>query len=448
MDDSNAELVRHARLVRNYGVRSGVLLDDRLIEALKPFDGADPAPGGDELVALQRAFRDFVAQICPTTLSDLVQGFDPFQPHAREDRLHRKVGNFFSTPINYIIALGILLVLLTYHFTIWLKQAEHFAAEFVELQDVPPQSLMAEIRTLKSQIDVNTSDLIVDVKLAEAVPQNALAANEDLTSILVNKAVQLRRFHERQAALTQQGALVEYQFDPWSALTGQLFAVGRSARNLFAGAVEKGSLQQLSASDFVCPIETYSVDSIIPTEAMGPADRVAYSAMLEETRETQKIICMIGVGNLVSRAALDIGAVTVTQIREIRFDSSLELRSYRIGELVDIASNWWLPAIYGALGAVIYSLRRYLNPLVPDPTAVRSFLRILFGAFAGISIAWFWAPSSLDELSFSGISIGALALAFLLGYSLDAFFGLLDKLVSLLSSTVERLGTGEPRAGI
>jgi hypothetical protein len=441
MDDTTRELVAHARLVRNYGVRSGLLIDDRLIEALRPFDAPNAAPTGEDHVALQRAVRDSIAQIRPTTLSELVNGFDPFQPHPREARLHQRVRRFLSTPINYVIVLGVALVLLTYHFSIWLKQAEHFSAEFVELREVRPQALMAEIRALKSQIDANTDDLVVDANLAGAVSDGALA--EDLTSILVEKAVQLRRFHERQAALIGQGAVIEYQFHPFSAFGGQLAALGQRVGGLFRDAPEQEKIKQLASSDFVCPIETYSVDSIIPPEAMGPADRVAYRAMLEETEEVQKIICMIGVGNVVSRAALADGAASVGQRREIRFDSSLELRAHRIGELVDIASNWWLPAIYGALGAVIFSLRRYLNPLVPDPTTIRSLLRLLFGAFAGISIAWFWAPTTLSDLSFSGISIGALALAFLLGYSLDAFFGLLDKLVALLGSTVERLGSGE-----
>jgi hypothetical protein len=108
--------------------------------------------------------------------------------------------------------------------------------------------------------------------------------------------------------------------------------------------------------------------------------------------------------------------------------------------LLKVLVLWLLPAIYGMLGAVIFHLRICMNPLRPDPETIRVVLRIFLSGFAGVAMCWFWRPNSAGEFEFGGVAIGALAAAFLVGYGIDIFFNLLDRLVTLANKASQTVG--------
>ncbi len=95
-----------------------------------------------------------------------------------------------------------------------------------------------------------------------------------------------------------------------------------------------------------------------------------------------------------------------------------------------------LPLLYGLLGAFAYVLRtltleiRHLTYNIESN--IRYRLRIQLGALSGLAIGWFTDPGS--TVNISALSLSPLALAFLVGYSVEVFFSIMDRLIYTLST--------------
>jgi hypothetical protein len=99
------------------------------------------------------------------------------------------------------------------------------------------------------------------------------------------------------------------------------------------------------------------------------------------------------------------------------------------------ANSWILPAIYGALGAAVYSVVRYINVFLADPPLRTSLLRIAFGSFTGITLSMLFGPSSIVMMAEFQTSTTLFLACFLFGYSLDSFLALLRRADSYVNST-------------
>ncbi len=100
-----------------------------------------------------------------------------------------------------------------------------------------------------------------------------------------------------------------------------------------------------------------------------------------------------------------------------------------------------LPGLFGAIGAIMYHLRVILDPIRPNPSSFRILHRTALGALAGMILAWFWVPDTRFGTELANIGFSLFGLAFLFGFSLDVFFALLDRFVSLSVSTIKTLGS-------
>jgi hypothetical protein len=67
-------------------------------------------------------------------------------------------------------------------------------------------------------------------------------------------------------------------------------------------------------------------------------------------------------------------------------------------------------------------------------------MRVFLGGFAGIAIGWFWVPQSGAAPTVPELPVTGMALAFLVGFSIDVFLGFLDRLVTLMNRWVGTLG--------
>lgn len=103
-----------------------------------------------------------------------------------------------------------------------------------------------------------------------------------------------------------------------------------------------------------------------------------------------------------------------------------------------------LPAAYGALGALMFYMRRILDPLLPDPTLLRTVHRVALGALAGMLLAWLWVGIFDNDEEFKAVGLGLFALAFVFGFSIEVFFDFLDSLVNSAKRTVGKIGQSTP----
>ena len=101
---------------------------------------------------------------------------------------------------------------------------------------------------------------------------------------------------------------------------------------------------------------------------------------------------------------------------------------------VSALANYFLPLIFGVVGAMSGMIRRVQDRIVESVLVPRDisllWLRVLLGVVAGGSIGLFFDPVKVAaEITNgnSGLSVSASGLAFLAGYGAPAFFLMLDK---------------------
>lgn len=101
-------------------------------------------------------------------------------------------------------------------------------------------------------------------------------------------------------------------------------------------------------------------------------------------------------------------------------------------------SGWFLPFLYGLLGALVFVMRDLLNPRIPTAGLFPSLLRVSLGGIAGIIIGWFWIPSASKTTDLVNITSIPFGIAFLTGFSIDVLFSLLDRLNRTISDPSAR----------
>ena len=131
------------------------------------------------------------------------------------------------------------------------------------------------------------------------------------------------------------------------------------------------------------------------------------------------------------------GVITITP----NSISTLTLQAKTLSEVLSPYALWILPALYGALGGVMFHMRMILNPLLPNPTLARLIHRIALGALAGMILAWFMAPGTKLGGEVTGIGFSLFTFAFLFGFSLDIFFTILDQFVSMSVAGIRKFGS-------
>ncbi len=99
-----------------------------------------------------------------------------------------------------------------------------------------------------------------------------------------------------------------------------------------------------------------------------------------------------------------------------------------------------LPALYGALGSLLYFMQRILDPVKPNPTLLRMIYRVAMGALAGMVLAWFWDGTFNNNEAFQTIGFGLFTLAFVFGFAIDVFFNLLNRFVQISTDAVSKIG--------
>jgi hypothetical protein len=380
------ELIADAKLVAAYGQRSGRLRDNELISAIAAIDKI-PSPSWNEptAVALQSALDRAINNISPTTLGDLKdKNWDPFAPSAARGTQRRQIA---------FVVFSLLLMFITGYSTLVYNRGSSVVSAIEQLMSDQPRSA------------VNT--IVRQLATSVATPQTVASTTGDTTTTATVPG-------ESYFTLIEDLHAYDERFNTY--------------RQQASGFLAENPLPHELPSRLLWPASDYS----------GPA----YD-LCKDVAATAPTI----------KASLT-GATLPDILKQMRFfqyqvfcAEGIKTGDFGASDYMGFtyAMRWWisawgllyLPALYGAFGATIYYMRRILDPTLPDPTLMHFIHRVALGAFAGVIVTWFWAPNDALATSFTSVGLTLFTVAFIVGFSVDILFALLERFVSAALGVVK-----------
>ena len=421
------ELIEDAILVAKYGQRSGRFKDDSLFVAIqKAIANRTIGWESPEAVDLQKALNGAVPLIHPVTLVDLKR----WDPYGFPDRYNDSKSSRSNLAF---VATAILLTFLCGYYTIWHNNAAEMisnpaAAKVAEQQAVinellypllsSDQKVLSDLGIPISPVSITYREKIERIKSLEQTITASQQQYTDLTTTLF--PVTVIYYNIRSWIFTPDYPTGAVTVDATSAASSE------SAKPVSGTTVIKAQAPTFS------PQYSFGFDSCqtagsagtLPLQIDQQLDGKSplFGFQTSRQKESQWLVqfrCAIG----------------------LRYSEAPKMElANNFRQYTDVLGLWILPALYGALGALMYFMRSILNPLLPNPNLGRVLLRISLSTFAGIAVAWFWTPGNAGPLMSGDITFGMLALAFLVGFSIDIFFGLLDRLVNLATASIAKIG--------
>lgn len=431
------DLLKDAILVQTYLDRIGASESDALARAVVAAQNAPAEMLGDTYVELSKAFSAATRRLRPLTLPDLrswipAQKDDSGQPPKRAWWKYAFIGA------------AILLLVVSGHFTAWHKQATKLLADTIAVTELTRSDLLNDMVDVFAE---GGTDLTTPGNVAR-IPFRQMVDELRLVQLRIDQNIAQNKAHESN-------------FVPFRAMFRKIVHDYRDWR----GVLNKPRPEVMAAGATAEPVEQaiagmmpmfLSVALGSPAEGANLSDAPLYrqkcapEAMIDPANPTlagayanigktisgadaarQAILCFAGVDPSSTEMFLQANWI------------------YNLGQSIDLLSVWILPALYGALGAVMYFLRDFLDRMRPDPGFVEVAVRVALGMFAGVSVGWFAAPTTMVQgIGIADLSLATLTLAFLVGFGIDVFFSLLDKMLELFRGSIDRIGTsGGPPSG-
>ena len=402
------QLVADATLVAEAGARLGWL--DPGADLLPAIAAARRTASGDDAAALEQrlhqALNAAVKAIAPITLDDLRRGWRPY-----ETTLPRRIG------IACFFVFSVALMVFCAYASQVYERARSTDATTLELQDArgaeQAMRLFGMLKRNQQEVEESLSTgkkeflyevfgkALFDLKAMQVknLAYAPIASNtlNDL-EMLVDPAVALQRLRDP----ANPSGLREVQ--------GWLKATGYGP-NPPAVAAEGGGAGALpvAAAQAAAPAPAQSA------EARAPDVLVLLDSYLKQLRRFN-----LGI------------ELHIDPLQPQDYFSNL----FRLRNGIAFVGLWVLPALYGMLGAVVFHLRRILDPATPELSWMRITFRVLLGGFAGIIVVWFWTPSASKLSQAEFVTLSSFGLAFLVGFSTDVFFRALDRLVDYLTQAL------------
>lgn len=405
MEEGLGFLLEDAKSVALYGSRSGKLTSATIFLAISRFEQAPQKTwSAPETANLQTALAQAVADIAPVTLVDLRLN-NPFS------RGHQK-----SWKRYVLICISILLMALTAHLTVTYNKQKDFVSRVAQLRAENPYSKLGTVA--RAWRDATASN---DAKPTEAyfIMLDEIRSIDRVTKELTYISEDLKK--------------------PWYELLEEAFWPGS------ANYIEKS----VAASESKAVPEQKDSQT---ENAAGPGKK---QPVPENPSQTIRSYCgvsdSVGGGIPVADKFFETGPgkqLLANRILNLNFSCAegfyinpetigpiLQQEQY-FQQLLALYSQWLLPALYAALGSLVYYMRSVLNPTIPDPGYEHIAHRVALGAFSGIIFAWFWSPGSGAQDGLSALTVNSFAVAFIIGFSIDIFFTALDRFVSFMQNVV------------
>jgi hypothetical protein len=417
-DTALQRLVEDAELVADVGVRLGRIKDAAFLTALSnarlALDSNTVSPS--VVAELQRALNTVVKDIAPITLNDLRSGWRPFDSQAK----HR-IGTLIFGPF------CLLLLVVTAYTTQIYDRASSLYATTLELQDA--RGAEQAIRLL-GLLRKNHKDVV----------ESLVSGNKDFLYEAFNKALfDLQMMNDRFTVYAPRAASVLNDLDAvgrlgdWLAFPFQSFVKGSNAQS-----------SNPTSSPLIAEwLKNYGTQQDPKTQQDTNKPQGPQGTQEKKVPPSSADLEKLGIPALLGIYITDVR--DFTSAINVGFDpltpNSYSYYLYKLREGMTVLGSWVLPLLYGMLGAVIFHMRRLLDPTVPDPSWLRFAYRIVLGGFAGIILVWFWTPSSQKVSQPEFATLTSFGLAFLVGFSTDVFFQALDRLVNYLAQAVGQAAT-------
>ncbi len=371
--DVEAQLVENARLLVSYTAaegRTSPILLERWAKAESEFEAGDLSPA--ELDSLREVIQREVKAISPATLADIRAGSDPLK------RL-RAMCTF------YVLCVLVLLGCLLYS-----SKYVRIRENITHLQQL--QDANIEDAALKFYSDYYKSTLVKS--LTESPP--GLEKDRYLSRL-----EQLEDYDRELSTFLREAQVLESEDYLYRSSIANINSTMDSKNNA-----------KISHQIILEPIS--SAVSLTPslTKEANPLDFFLDNHL-------QNVAYTTSLGSVNSPAPSLLSVITHEH-------SSLEF----VGSL-------YLPGFLSALGALVYLIRPMTDltlgaagaRLAPALDAVRLLLRVMMGAVAGVSGSIFGLTMNHPPAGQYSSSVWPFAVAFVLGFSIDLFFRILDLLV-------------------
>lgn len=432
-----AEVLDDARRIAVFGLRSGKLQDDKLFALITQVEQALAAtPPGEQprvellapLVAeMPRAQRD----IAPMTLKEL-RKFDPFGTRRvrRTEVWNARVRAGLATVAMIVLAiLGCLIV--------WQNRASTVISEYAQDHGTRFEAAMIDLVVMTERFKDLGGGATVSALELSAVGQKMNEATAALARINAN-AVLAERLNAsfaflglgRGSALQVDIAARPYQEPQDDSLVASAVSVLASSISTSPGTP---TVSPADAAKSLCIEEGIGPDewnALLTTVAQGDGSSArAFAASVNLYYAVRQMIdCVTGVQQLKGR------------LSEQQRDWATEDLEGKLATKLMITASILIPALMGVLGSLIYHFRVYMDPLRPDIPLQRIALRVFLGGFAGMATFLLLSQNSQLSPDPAATGFGGLAIPFLLGFSIDVFFRLLDKLVQQMNRWVDGIG--------
>jgi hypothetical protein len=450
--DDLEELLADAKLTAAYGQRSGRLRSgEAIFDAIRSFDALSVKTWSSaEAVALQKAFNQAVADIAPTTLLD-IRDNNPFNANNKQNLVRRY----------WLISASIVMMAITAYFTVIYNQGTELIARLESVDRSKPSEKMAavarewrlakfegqesdagetyykmldELRDLDSQVKTDVREYtklaglmwLLDDSLLQTISYVAPGPGSVGTSI----GTALPSRTDPAARVSNAPVLPQAPNAPAAPNAAAPASKAPATPAAASGADPSG----LIPAD---PKDLRKKEPCGGDEPPQDAD-TPFAIFMKEPpgkilSENKRLIM-----NFACAESLMISPYTMPYFAALGSEMKNTLNVYGL---------WILPALYGALGAMVFYMRAVLNPVLTDPPIDKIIHRVALGGFAGIIFAWFWAPTPDTMEKFVGLSVNSFAIAFVIGFSIDVFFALLDNFVTFLQGLIKepRLETSTPK---
>lgn len=422
-------LLADAKLVAGYG-RYGVFKDSALFAAIGDAEKLNDATASQpEVVKLQTVLNDCSNTVPFSTLAALRTGWSPGDMSRRT-----------ALATYFLIALSVTMMIVIGKLTYVYNRGVSINAE---LQEIDNNDFSARFGQSIRQVWATKKQLssaaaqqasTTDLTLLKDAYYNSVDSLHSLDQRFSSLLVRAQGFMTQEAPFPLWGMQWAYcKLSASSAKAGapldfsnpRQMAIDQFCGQQVALAQQQGGAgnsQPLKQSDFDCRNNGSIQGGVQAVSAAATAGQLedVNADFDEATRDLQ---CE--------------GVITITP----NSISTLTLQAKTLSEVLSPYALWILPALYGALGGIMFHMRMILNPLLPNPPLSRLIHRIALGGLAGMILAWFMAPGTKLGGEVTGIGFSLFTFAFLFGFSLDIFFAILDQFVSMSVAGIKKFGS-------